>query len=47
MVFESTDAPALPHPLVLVPVFTLVLILSLYIPPFLVQWYRHAARFIG
>ena len=34
----------------LVAVFThmaLVLILGLYIRPFLVQWYQHAARFIG
>jgi hydrogenase-4 component F len=50
MVFGSTDAPALPHSPALVPVFThmaLVLLLGLYIPPFLVQWYQHAARFIG
>ncbi len=50
MVFGSTDAPTLPHPPALVPVFThmaLVLLLGLYIPPFLTQWYHQAARFIG
>jgi hydrogenase-4 component F len=50
MVFGNTDAPALPHPPALLPVFThmaLVLLLGLYIPPFLVEWYHHAARFIG
>ncbi len=50
MVFGQTDAAALPHPPALVPVFThmaLVLLLGLYIPPFLVEWYHHAARFIG
>jgi hypothetical protein len=56
MVFERTDTPPLPSPPLpcptpgLVRVFThmaLVLILDLYIPPFLVPWYQHAARFIG
>ncbi len=50
MVFGHTDAAPLPHPPALVPVFThmaLVLLLGLYIPPFLVEWYHHAARFIG
>lgn len=41
MVFGQTDAAALPHPP------ALVLLLGLYIPPFLVEWYHHAARFIG
>jgi hydrogenase-4 component F len=50
MVFGATDAPALPHPPALLPVFAhmaLVLLLGLYIPPFLSAWYHQAARFIG
>jgi hydrogenase-4 component F len=50
MVFGATNAPALPHPPALLPVFThmaLVLLLSLYIPPFLTEWYHQATRFIG
>ncbi len=50
MVFGATDAPTLPHPPALLPVFThmaLVLLLGLYIPRFLTEWYHQAARFIG
>lgn len=47
MVFGSTDAPALPHLPVLVPVFTHMALVLLLGAPFLVQWYQHAARFIG
>ena len=50
MVFGATNAPALPHPPALLPVFThmaLVLLLGLYIPPFLTEWYHQATRFIG
>jgi len=50
MVFGETPLPRLPHPPALVPVFThlaLVLLFGLYIPPFLAEWYREAARFIG
>jgi hydrogenase-4 component F len=50
MVFGETSAQRLPHPPALLPVFThlaLVLLLGLYIPPYLVDWYRQAARLIG
>jgi hydrogenase-4 component F len=50
MVFGETSARRLPHPPALVPVFVhlaLVLLLGLYIPPYLVEWYRQAARLIG
>ena len=50
MVFGETTLPRLPHPPALVPVFThlsLVLMLGLYIPPFLADWYREAARLVG
>jgi hydrogenase-4 component F len=50
MVFGDTGAPALPHPPALAPVFVhlaIVLMLGLYIPPYLVDWYRQAARLIG
>ena len=50
MVFGETTLPRLPHPPALVPVFThlaLVLMFGLYIPPFLADWYREAARLIG
>jgi len=43
-------ARALPHPPALIPVFVhlaLVLMLGLYIPPYLVDWYRQAAALIG
>ncbi|KZC43602.1 hypothetical protein RHOFW510R12_34535 [Rhodanobacter sp. FW510-R12] len=50
MVFGETDAQRLPHPPALVPVFvhlSIVLMLGLYIPPALAQWYRLAASLIG
>ncbi|HEY2276503.1 MAG TPA: hydrogenase 4 subunit F [Steroidobacteraceae bacterium] len=50
MVFGETTARRLPHPPALVPVFVhlaLVLGLGLYIPPYLADWYRAAARLIG
>jgi len=50
MVFGETQAKALPHPPALLPVFThllLVLLLGLYIPAVLAQWYRLAAAMIG
>jgi hydrogenase-4 component F len=50
MVFGDTTARPLPHPPALLPVFlhlALVLMLGLYIPPFLARWYRLAAALIG
>jgi hydrogenase-4 component F len=50
MVFGESDAPKLPHSPALVPVFVhlaMVLMLGLYIPPALAEWYRAAARLIG
>jgi hydrogenase-4 component F len=50
MVFGETSGRPLPHPPSLVPVFAhlaLVLMLGLWIPPFLAQWYRLAAALIG
>lgn len=50
MVFGETTAKPLPRPPALIPVFAhlgLVLMLGLYIPPFLAQWYRLAAKLIG
>jgi hydrogenase-4 component F len=50
MVFGETTARRLPHPPALVPVFThlaIVLCLGLYMPPYLADWYRQAARLIG
>jgi hydrogenase-4 component F len=50
MVFGETTAKPLPHPPALIPVFlhlALVLLLGLYIPPFLAQWFRLAAALIG
>jgi hydrogenase-4 component F len=50
MVFGETTARRLPHPPALIPVFVhlaIVLLLGLYIPPYLVDWYRHAAKLIG
>jgi hydrogenase-4 component F len=50
MVFGDSNARRLPHPPALVPVFThlaLVLALGLYVPPYLADWYRQAARLIG
>ena len=50
MVFGLPHARALPHPPALAPVFVhmaLVLMLGLYIPGQLADWYRLAARLIG
>lgn len=50
MVFGESDAPVLPHSPALVPVFVhlaMVLMLGIYIPPALAEWYRAAARLIG
>ncbi len=50
MVFGETNAHRLPHPPALIPVFVhlgIVLMLGLYIPPYLVSWYRQAAALIG
>ncbi|MFO1198487.1 MAG: hydrogenase 4 subunit F [Burkholderiaceae bacterium] len=50
MVFGETSVRRLPHPPALVPVFVhlaLGLMLGLYVPPYLEQWYRQAARMIG
>jgi hydrogenase-4 component F len=50
MVFGETDAPPLPHSPALVPVFVhlaMVLMLGIYMPPALAEWYRLAARLIG
>jgi hydrogenase-4 component F len=50
MVFGETTAKRLPLRPSMLPVFThlaLVLTLGLWIPPFLAEWYRQAARLIG
>ncbi|MCC6302746.1 MAG: hydrogenase 4 subunit F [Gammaproteobacteria bacterium] len=50
MVFGETTAKRLPHPPALLPVFThlaLVLMLGVFIPPYLADWYRAAAQLIG
>lgn len=50
MVFGETTAQRLPHPPALFPVFVhlaLVLLLGLWIPPYLAAWYRQAAAMIG
>jgi len=50
MAFGESDAPRLPHSPALVPVWlhlAMVLVLGLYIPPALAEWYRAAARLIG
>src|SRR6185436_14062876 len=50
MVFGEATAARLPHRPALVPVFThlaLVLMLGLYIPPDLAEWYRQAAKLVG
>jgi hydrogenase-4 component F len=50
MVFGETNAKRLSHPPALLPVFVhigLVLILGLYVPVYLADWYRAAARLIG
>jgi len=50
MVFGEPNEVKLPHPPALIPVFMhlgLVLMLGLYIPPYLADWYRQAAALIG
>jgi len=50
MVFGETSAQRLPHPPALLPVFVhlaLVLMLGVYVPPYLAAWYREAALLIG
>ena len=50
MVFGDTTARRLPHPPALIPVFahlSIVLVLGLYTPGPLAEWYRQAARLIG
>ena len=50
MVFGETTVQALPYRPAIIPVFVhlgFVLILGLYLPPFLADWYRQAARLIG
>ncbi len=50
MVFGDTTVKRLPHPPALLPVFAhlvLVLVLGLWIPPYLADWYRTAAKLIG
>ncbi len=50
MVFGETSGRRLPHPPALLPVFAhlaIVLLLGLYIPPYLADWYRAAAHLIG
>jgi len=50
MVFGETTAKRLPHPPALLPVFahlSLVLLLGLFIPPYLADWYTRAANLIA
>jgi len=50
MVFGETELPRLPHQPALAPVFlhlALVLVLGLFIPPYLADWYRQAAALLG
>jgi hydrogenase-4 component F len=50
MVFGETPLPRLPHPPALIPVFVhlaIVLLLGIYVPPYLAHWYREAARLLG
>ena len=50
MVFGETNLRRLPHSPALLPVFVhlgLVLMLGVFIPPFLATWYSAAARLIG
>jgi len=50
MVFGETEATRLPHQPALAPVFMhlgLVLMLGLFIPPYLAAWYRQAAQLLG
>lgn len=50
MVFGETTVKRLPHRPAMIPVFVhlaIVLVLGLWIPPALADWYREAARLIG
>ena len=50
MVFGETESAKLPYQPALTPVFLhlgLVLMLGLFIPPYLADWYRQAARLLG
>jgi len=50
MVFGETNLRRLPHPPALLPVFThlaIVLVLGVYVPPYLADWYRAAAGLVG
>ena len=50
MVFGETNARRLPHPPALLPVFVhlgLVLLLGVFIPPYLADWYTRAAGLIA
>ena len=50
MVFGDTTDERLPHAPALIPVFVhlaIVLMLGLWIPPYLAEWYRAAAKLIG
>jgi len=50
MVFGDTTAKRLPHPPAMMPVFVhlaIVLMLGLWIPPYLAAWYRQAAQMLG
>jgi len=50
MVFGETALRRLPHPPAVLPVFVhlgLGLMLGLYVPPYLDQWYRQAARMVA
>ncbi|HZQ63132.1 MAG TPA: hydrogenase 4 subunit F [Casimicrobiaceae bacterium] len=50
MVFGETTAKRLPHRPAMIPVYAhlaIVLMLGLWIPPYLADWYRQAARLIG
>jgi len=50
MVFGETTAQRLPVRPAMVPVYAhlaIVLMLGLWIPPYLADWYRQAARLIG
>ncbi len=50
MVFGESNARRLPHPPALLPVFAhlaIVLMLGVFIPPWLADWYRAAAALIG
>jgi len=50
LLLRPIPAVRLPHPPALIPVFVhlaIVLLLGLWIPPYLAEWYRQAAQLIG